>query len=434
MVRNRWFFILSIFVLFVFVSLGFADDYTVYSYGDVSKDVTDISFYKPASDTSTYEIQGLMFNLKKTLGVKNIIYCIGDGMGLSQVALTRTKAVGLNGKLYMEKMPVTGIVKTHSANSTVTDSAAAGTALACGIKTNNGTIGQDPKGQRYQSILEAAQENGMKTALVVTCTMSHATPASFASHVKSRGMEAEISTQLLANQPNVMFGGGKKYWLPKSVENSKRKDDRNLIEEAEKQGYLVVNNSEELSKATGDYVLGLFQMEALTTFSPEPTLPQMTEAALRILTEKKKESWFKDKYKLNKKAFKRNKGFFMMIEGSQIDWACHANNADNTVKQTLLFDQAVKVAIDFAMKDKNTLVIVTADHETGGLVVNGGDIKGEKVNSKWASGGHSATPVPIYAFGPAAEKFSGVMDNTEIPKRLADLMGIKDFPQVKKND
>ena len=433
MLRKKLFFVLSVFVLFACVSSGFAVDYTNYNYGDVSKEVNDISFYKPAADTNTYE-SGTIFNLKKAFGVKNVIFCIGDGMGLSQVALTRTKAAGLAGKLYMEKMPVTGLVRTHSANATVTDSAAAGTALACGIKTNNGTIGMNPDGIVYQSILEAAKEQGMRTALVATSTISHATPASFASHVQSRGSEAEISSQMLANKVNVMFGGGKQSWLPKSVEGSKREDERNLIEEAKGQGYLLVNDSNELSKATGDYVLGLFQMEALTTFSPEPSLPQMTEAALRILTEKKKESFLKDKYKLNKKAFKRDKGFFMMIEGSQIDWACHGGNADNCIKQTLLFDQAVKLAIDFAIKDKNTLVIVTADHETGGLTINGGDLKGEKIDFKWASGGHSATPVPIYAFGPGADKFTGVMDNTEIPKKLADLMGIKDFPMIKKND
>ena len=433
MLRKKLFFVLSVFVLFACVSSGFAVDYTNYNYGDVSKDVTDISFYKPAADTNTYD-SGTIFNIKKAFGVKNVIFCIGDGTGISQLAVARIKATGLNGKLYIEKMPVTGLIRTHSADSTVTDSAAAGTALACGIKTNNGTIGMNPDGVTYQSILEAAKEEGMKTALVVTSTISHATPASFASHVKSRGSEADIASQMLANKVNVMFGGGKQSWLPKSAEGSKREDERNLIEEAKTQGYVFVNDSNELSKATGDYVLGLFQMDALTTFSPEPSLPQMTEAALRILAEKKKESFLKDKYKLNKKAFKRDKGFFMMIEGSQIDWACHGGNVDNCIKQALLFDQAVKIAIDFAIKDKNTLVIVAADHETGGLVINGGNEKGENIDVKWTSGGHSGTPVPVYAFGPGAGKFTGVMDNTEIPKKLADLMGITDFPTIKKND
>lgn len=434
MLRIKPFFLLSVFVLFAFVGLSFAGDTANCDYGNVGKDVTDISYYKPAADTSTYELTGAMSTFKKPFGVKNVIFCIGDGMGLSQVALTRTKAAGLKGKLYMEKMPVTGLARTHSANASVTDSAAAGTALACGIKTNNGILGQTHDGVAYQSVLEAASKKGMKTALVVTSTISHATPASFASHVKNRGMENEISSQLLAEKVNVMFGGGKQHWLPKSVEGSKREDDRNLIEEAQSHGYLLVNDTEELSKVTGDYVLGLFQMGALTTVSPEPSLPQMTEDALRILTEEKKEGFFKDGYKLNTEAFKRDKGFFMMIEGSQIDWACHGNDADNCIKQTLLFDQAVKIAIDFAMKDKNTLVIVTADHETGGLSIVGGDMTGEKIETKWTTGGHSATPVPIYAFGPSAEVFSGVMDNTEIPKKLADLMGIKDFPNVKPND
>ena len=118
-----------------------------------------------------------------------------------------------------------------------------------------------------------------------------------------------------------------------------------------------------------------------------------------------------------------------MVEGSQIDWACHSNDTDSTVRQTLLFDEAVKIAIDFALRDGHTLVIVTADHETGGMTIPGGSLKGTDVEPKWSTKGHSGTPVPVYALGPQAERFAGVYDNTEITKRLAPLLGIRPWPQ-----
>ena len=146
--------------------------------------------------------------------------------------------------------------------------------------------------------------------------------------------------------------------------------------------------------------------------SPEPDLAELTKKAIEILNS-------------------APHGFFLMIEGSQIDWACHDNNAKEAVKKTLLFDEAVKAAIDFALKDKHTLVIVTADHETGGLTIKkGGDLQGRNLNLKWTTRGHTGLPVPIYAFGPAAGTFTGVYDNTEVPKKIAKLLGIKSFPQL----
>jgi alkaline phosphatase len=123
-------------------------------------------------------------------------------------------------------------------------------------------------------------------------------------------------------------------------------------------------------------------------------------------------------------------GFFLMVEGSQIDWACHDNDAAGTIRQTLLFDEAVKTAIDFAQKDKHTLVVVTADHETGGLTITGGSTKGRHLDIKWSTKGHSAMPVPIYAFGPKADIFAGTYDNTEVPRKFANLLGISSFPKA----
>ncbi len=183
-----------------------------FNYPTPRTDPNDISFYRAPDRDRSYPVEPAR--------VRNVIFLIGDGMGLSQVALARMKAIGVEGKINMQLLPVQGLIRTHSANRLVTDSAAAGTALACGIKTDNGMIGMTPDQKPYCSILEMAQSKGMATGLVVTSTISHATPASFGSHVKSRKMEPEIAEQLLGNRINVLFGGGRKYFLPKSDSDS----------------------------------------------------------------------------------------------------------------------------------------------------------------------------------------------------------------------
>lgn len=382
-------------------------------------DVNDPSFYLGSRATAAYP-------QTSSEQVDNVIFCIGDGMGLSQVALARVQSVGLDGRLCLERLPVTGLVRTHSANSSVTDSAAAGTALACGVKTNNAMIGMTPDGQAYCSILEAARDKGLATGLIATSTISHATPASFASHVKSRKTEDQIAEQLLASRVNVVFGGGRKYFLPKSAPKSGRKDEFDLLTVAQDTGYEYVEKAEQLSSLHGPYVLGLFQLDALTTTAPaEPNLAALTRTALRLLGQVKPPAG-------HDKA-----GFFLMVEGSQIDWGCHSNKASVAVRQTLLFDQAVQAAVDYALKDGHTLVIVTADHETGGLTLIGGgneDKPDSTLMVRWSTKGHSGTPVAIYALGPGAGRFAGVQDNTEIPRKIAGLLDIKPFPRLVKSD
>jgi len=377
-------------------------------YPEVSSDVGDTSFYTPAENASTLE------NIQSGQ-VKKVILFVGDGMSFGQVTLARLIGVSQESVLHMERMPVTGYIKTHSADSTMTDSAAAATALACGIKTNNKMVGVDPGNSPCLSILEAARERGMNTGLVATSTISHATPASFATHVLSRNMEAEIAEQIAQSRINVILGGGRNFWLPAASGNGTRSDDIDLIARARESGYTVVNSSHQLAETRSPYVLGLFQGSALSTFSPEPSLPEMTGNAIRLLN------------RGPEGRSRRSKGFFLMVEGSQIDWAAHKNNARNAVKQVLLFDLAIKTALDFAVEDKTTLIIVTADHETGGLVVRGNNLDWKEA-ALWATTGHSAMPVPVYAFGPGSESFAGVYDNTEIPKRIAKLLGIASFP------
>jgi len=381
-----------------------------FDYGDPASSVNDISFYVPPDSTKPYPM------VSPSRETTNVIFMIGDGMGVAQVMLTRLRATGRAGRLHMERMPCVGLVNTCSANALVTDSAAAGTALACGTKTHNGMLGMKPNGDRFISILEAAAKKGRRTGLVATSAIAHATPAAFSSHVEARKMGAAIAEQQLANRVNVMLAGGKAEWIPQSQEESRREDDRNLLAEAQQAGYLFVDTKEKMFAAMGDYVLGLFQINALTTQEPEPTLAEMTQKAIQLLDEGCHRS-------------DADKGFFLMVEGSQIDWACHANDPHKCVRQTLLFDQAVKAALDFAMKDMNTLVIVTADHETGGLTINGANFRKKRINIVWTSKGHTALPVPLYAFGPGSTELCGVYDNTQIAKRIAKRWAINPFPR-----
>jgi len=370
---------------------------------DPNRDVKDISFYEPADENwPAASAKGQP---------KRIIFCIGDGMGFNQVLLARQRAVGSAGKLYMERLPVTGMVRTWSASDLVTDSAAAGTALACGVKTKNGRIGMTPDKKPQASILERLDARGWRTGLVATSSVTHATPASFSAHVKSRGMEPEIAVQQLLGPVDVLFGGGRLFFVP--GEGSKRKDGRLLIAEGVQAGVQFVYSAEQMATvAAGQRVIGLFADEALSTYAPEPMLDEMTARAIELLSAKSKE-WFAPEPK-----------FFLMVEGSQIDWACHDNNADNCVRQALLFDMAVKEAVEFAARDRRTLVIVTADHETGGLTVPGK--KADGLNIQWSTGNHTGADVPIFAYGPGAERFAGALDNTDLFGILADLTGIED--------
>ena len=326
---------------------------------------------------------------------KNIILLIGDGMGIGHV--TAARCADPDGKLNMDTMPITGFAITHAANALVTDSAAAGTALATGVKTTNGTISQDPDGKRLRTLLEAARDMGKSTSIVSTTSIVDATPAVFVAHAANRGMKEDIAAQLVASRVDVAFGDGKSNFLPESA-GGNRKDGRDLLEDAKKRGYAVVDTADALAKTESYKMIGLFDLNAPSA----PTIADMTAKALSILST-------------------NPKGFFVMSEGAKIDSYSHGKDAKSMVREALNFDDAIKVALDFAKKNTDTLVVVTADHETGGCAVYGGDEANPKYTANYLSGGHSANMVPIYAFGPGAELFSGTHDNTEIPKICARL-------------
>ncbi len=342
--------------------------------------------------------------------VQNIILFIGDGMGIQQVAATRIATMGPDGRLAIDKMPVTGLITTHSADNLITDSAAGATAMSTGVKTRNGMIGMNPDTVAYRTILELAKQRGKSTGLVVTSSIAHATPAGFGAHVPSRKMQDKIAEQLLHNKIEVLLGGGKKYFIPQSMEGSGRTDEKNLLSLAQQLGYTIVENKTALQKVQSPYVLGLFAMDGLTTQPPEPSLAEMTRKALDILSQDAD-------------------GFFLMVEGSQIDWGGHANDLKKVIRQTQLFDEAVQVGIQFAQRNGNTLVVIVADHETGGLTIVKGNPDGSNMEVAWVTHHHTGQPVPVYALGPYSRLFSGVHDNTFIPRVFATLWHIQPFPQ-----
>jgi alkaline phosphatase len=294
-------------------------------------------------------------------------------------------------------MPVSGFSKTFSLDDYITDSAAGGTALSAGKKTRNGVLAEDTLGNKMKTILEIAEENGLKTGLVSTSTITHATPASFIAHSSSRNNYEDIAKAFLDTDIDVFIGGG-------YLNFSARKDSLNLIDSLEIRGYQIARSMEEVEQVKQGKLAALLADGHMPSIinGRGNMLPQATEAAINLLSDS-------------------DKGFFLMVEGSQIDWGGHANNQEYVVTETLDFDQALGKALDFARADGNTLVIVTADHETGGMSLTGGDLNTKTIISAFSTGGHTAVMVPVFSYGPGAIEFSGIMDNTMIFHKMLEL-------------
>jgi alkaline phosphatase len=337
--------------------------------------------------------------------VKNVILFIGDGMGLAQIYASRCTALGPSGRLYMERLPYLGQMDTYSKNKFITDSAASGTAMATGHKTDNYCIAQLPCETKIKTILEVARDAGLATGLVATSTITHATPASFAAHNRRRSNQAEMAIDLSIANVDVMLGGGKKYWIPMTEEGSSRKDSLNLWSDMVEKGYSLVQTEEEMNAVTSGKLLGLFAPSGLKFKDAEPSLAEMTSKAIEILSQDED-------------------GFFMMVEGSQIDWECHDNEEDKMVWNTLELDLAVKEALNFAKDDGETVVIVTADHECGGLTLVWGEVGGKNIIAAYSSLNHTAVPVPVYSYGPNAKIFNGIFNNIELPFKIQTLLGL----------
>jgi alkaline phosphatase len=389
-----------------------------------------------------------------TASAKNVILLIGDGMGFPQLTLARIDKSNENiseyssVELFMDGMEQTGYVSTSSANAFVTDSAPAATAMATGQKTNNGVISQDATaiqgkndGRNLTTIVEMAEKAGLSTGLITTTRITHATPAAFYAHVDNRDNESEIADQLLISKVDVILGGGLQYFIGKNDtdptgKEGKRNDDRNLLTEFQYKDYDFVHNGSAFQKVDAnktEKLLGLFEsshmqyeLERQASNEADPSLANMTEKAIAILS-------------------KNPKGFFLMVEGGRIDHAGHERNLSKIVADTLAFDDAVKVALDFASLENSTLVIVTADHECGGLVLQPENLtvyESGSISPIFASGTtrvsgprydfiteteeatHTAVDVPVMASGPGAEKVShGKLDNTQIFEIMKEALG-----------
>ena len=344
---------------------------------------------------------------------KNVILLIGDGMSASQITSYRLLKEGPNGRIAMDRFPISGIVLTHSADAIITDSASSATAYSTGSKTKNSYLGVDKDGQILENLTEKLDDFGFISALISTSEVTHATPAAFSSHVDSRRDTDEISSQMLESKVATILGGGRNFFLPPE-KGGKRKDKRNLLEEAKKshkilthKNQLVISNINPSEK-----ILGLFADEHLRdegtpdNHPSEPTLTEMLKFSLE---------------RAEAAIDNQCRGSFIMVEGSQVDWAGHANNIDYLERELGEFDEATRYALDYAKNNQNTLVVVTADHETGGLLIEpialsyytGNNIK-FSFNTAIGGGSHTGVPVPVYAYGPGAINFSGTLDNTDV--------------------
>lgn len=326
---------------------------------------------------------------------KNIVLLIGDGMGLSQVsaAIYYKK----DGKPNFDRFSIIGLSKTSSSSDLVTDSAAGATVFSAGVKTFNGAIGVDKDTIAVPTIVEQLSKQGYSTGIVATSSIQHATPAAFYAHVKSRSLYEEISTFAPNSGVNIFIGGGLKFFKD-------RKDGKNLLKDMEAKGYDVFTEKLPKTPSENNEII-LLAEDGMPKMSEGrgDFLPNATNLALEKLS-------------------KNEKGFFLMVEGSQIDWGGHDNDADYLIEELLDFDKTIGEVLDFAKKDGETLVIVTADHETGGFTLSTDGNNYNKIKSTFSTTGHSGTMVPVFAEGPGASMFNGIYESNEIYHKMKALM------------
>lgn len=328
--------------------------------------------------------------------VKNVILMIGDGMSLMHVYSAWTAN---RGKLYLENCEVTGLSKTYCANKLVTDSGAGGTAMAIGQKTNYHSVGVDVNGNPQPSLIKLAKQKGMSAGVAVTCRLWDATPADFCCHNTDRDNEDEIIADYVNCEADYVVGGG-----AKKFEN--RKDGRNIFKELEQKGYQVARSWEECKNLKSGKIFAV--TDSVDTPLPAERGDRLAQSSLKGIE------------LLNQNP----NGFFMMIEGSQLDDYGHFNDLDLLMQETHDFDRTVGKILEWAAKDGETLVVVTADHETGGLTLIDGDKDKGEIKCKFSTTGHSGVMVPVYAFGPGAELFTGIYENTDIFHKIKSLLNL----------
>ena len=331
--------------------------------------------------------------------VKNIIYLIGDGMGLSSVSMMQVE----NGysAIIFDKADNVALQKTYSADNRVTDSAASGTALASGYKTNNTFIGCTPDGVAVESLMDVAKAQGKATGVVVTTYLQHATPAAFYAHTESRHNYEIITEQLVKSSLDVAIGGGMGHF--------KNVYDEEAADVVKCNGFSLVEEFSALQKQSGEQRTLALLAEWEVGSNSGTYLADATREALRLLETRGEDN-----------------GFVLMVEGSLIDGMGHANNAAAQQIEMQGFMGAIEVAVEYAKAHEGTLVVVTADHETGGLSIVSGDanfnLSEQGVEYRWTTNGHSGVMIPIYLYGAANECINGIVENTDIANILKGLI------------
>ena len=341
------------------------------------------------------------------LAPRSIVLVIGDGMGLGHLSAVSALIRGPAGGLAIERAPVVGLVRTWAADTLVTDSAAAASAMATGLKTPNKAISQQPDGSAPLTLLEAAAAAGMATGAVTTAGLADATPAAFLAHAGHRDEYRTILEQMLTSNATVLIGGD---WR-RSAKAARQPDYLELVRDAEVVAgarFTVVRNAAALASAPAPR-LALLPARPGSRSAHGPPLAESTRRALELLGD-------------------RAAGFLLVVEQEETDEAAHDNDVDGTVGALAELDEALRVVLQFAAARCDTLVVVTADHDTGGLAITHGDFAEGAAEVRWLTDGHLNTWVPLFAFGPGAARFAGVLDNTEIGRRMAELLGFDGFP------
>ncbi len=336
--------------------------------------------------------------------IRNVILVLGDGVGLNHILASRLILYGPDGRMYCERFPVIGHSNTAPLDENyITDSGAAATALATGHKTARAMIGMTPDSIPKTSIIELFRDAGYSTGIISTGQLCDATPAGFSVKSPSRKLKEQIARDISNTNINFLMGASEFFY-------KKGNDSKTPVEIAQSRGYSIVTNKAELMNINSNKILALIDsmnfLKDVYYRDKLPTLAEVTIKAIELLN-------------LNKK------GFFLLVEEDGTDDYSHSHDILGIREQMKQMDEAIKVIVDFARKDGKTLVIVTSDHETGGLNIIEANRSKSFMKIAWATGDHTPQPVPVYSIGPYSQHFSGFYENTFIPRKIAEIFNFQ---------